>query len=1838
MKQDSKRPTDPDDLRRRAEERLKSQLRTVPDVAAAVNDQRLIHELRIAQIELELQNEELRESRAAAEEGRARYAELYDFAPVGYVTLTLDGTIVESNLASARLLGCERTRLRGTRLEVYVETADRPVVSDFLQRVFSNPAESTCEVTLSSSDRPARIIQIDATVSRTAQECHAVLIDITEHKRSDATLRESESSLRAIFDTEPECVKLLGPNCALLEMNRAGLLMIEADSFEQVRGQSMLELVLPEYRPAFAALSDNALRGESGILEFEIHGLQGKHRWLQSHVAPYRDSAGNIVAVLGITLDITLRRQSLNLLAHERSILEFIARGAAEIDVLLNLVLSHERLFPGMIASVLLVEKGGLKIRHVTAPGLPAEFVQAIDGAEIGPHAGSCGTAAFTGKTVVVADIATDELWKDWREVALQHGLRACWSVPIMSSTKEIYGTFAVYRHMIGEPSEMELSAIESSARLAAIAIERRRTERSLRESETRFSKVFRASPEAMVIAELPAGRIIDVNDSFVAQTGFHRDEAIGRSTLDLNLWEDVRQREQLYADLRDTSSVRQFEAVLRIKSGELRIVEFSGVRVELDGRPCVVTISRDITARRRAEALLSEREQQLRLFVEHSPAAIAMFDRDMRYLVNSRRWLTDYGLGEQVLDGRSHYDVFPDLPEDWKAVHRKCLNGAIESCEEDSFVRPDGITEWLRWEIRPWQTAKGEVGGLIIFSEVITARKLAEEKLRLSEARFRRIVESDLMGMLFWTDTGEVTEANNAFLRIIGYSREDLLAGRVNWRKLTPPEFANLDDHALREIEASGSCTPFEKEYLHRNGSRVPVLIGRTAIPEQPGQGVAFVIDITDRKRAEEAARKSQELVKDIVNSVDGIVWEADVNTFRFTFVSEQAERILGYPLERWTTEPTFWRDHIHPEDRDAAVEFCVNSTRRGESHEFEYRMLSADGREVWLKDIVTVMSQDGVPVKLRGIMVDITDRKRIDAALIESERHFRELFEQATDGILVCDSQLNFVDVNESICRMLGYTRDELLAMHAATIIAPEERARVASEVDRLADGRAVQSEWWLQRKDGTEFLGEVAAKRLPDGRLQTFVRDITERRQAEELIRASEERFATVFRSSPVGISISTFEEGVFLDVNEAFLEIVGYSRAEVLGRSSLDLSYWIDPDNRRGLVEALKNDGSVKNREVKFRRKDGSIGDSLRSLERITISGKDCILTILNDITERKQIQEALLQSEKNYKVLVDGAIEGVVLHQDRIIRFANPSAARIFGFENSQQMLGLDALQTLVAPEDRRRINERYDLLNQGHDLPLVTGWRSQHQDGTSVRIQSSGSRVQWNGRPAILGFYIDVTEQYQAEVALRDSELRLRMIVQASNVGLWDWNLVTDEVYYSPEWKSQLGYLEDEVGDTFQEWKKRVHPDDLPAALTVASDFREGRNDQYDIEFRMRHKDGSWRWILSRADILCDAVGRPIRMMGCHVDITARKLIEESLRQSQEQYKILVEGAIEAIVLHQDMIIRFANPAAARTFGFEHPYEMVGLHFIETFVVPEDRLRLQERTANVLRGEAIPVITGWRALCRNGKTKRLQSCASLVNWNGRPASLGFHIDITEQYQAEEELRLSRERLETLSRQLIATQENERRHLARELHDEIGQMLTGIKLNLRMLQQPEQAVSLESIVPETIKLVDETVQQVRNLALELRPSMLDDLGLLAALRWCLDRQARLAGFVATLVAESSDRKISPDIATACYRVAQECLTNISRHAHAHNVRVELHHRETELELLVSDDGSGFDVAAARYRAAQGQSLGLLGMEERVELVGGRFEITSAPSEGTTMRALFPLKGSPEGLEE
>ncbi len=260
---------------------------------------------------------------------------------------------------------------------------------------------------------------------------------------------------------------------------------------------------------------------------------------------------------------------------------------------------------------------------------------------------------------------------------------------------------------------------------------ERKRIEETLRDSEIKYRSIFENIPDVSFQTSLD-GMIIETSPSSLTQMGFNREELIGKPVL--SLYHNPADRERPFQILTETGEVKDYEVRLNSRLSDPAYFSLSArLILKPDGTPGHIDgMVRNITERKRIDAELAERKEQMALFIEHSPAALAMFDTEMRYIAVSRRYMKDYKLGEQQVVGRWHYDLFPETPQHRRDMHQRCLQGYIDKVDENSSVRPDGSLEWYRWEIRPWHKASGEIGGIIMFTEVITERKRAEEQIRL--------------------------------------------------------------------------------------------------------------------------------------------------------------------------------------------------------------------------------------------------------------------------------------------------------------------------------------------------------------------------------------------------------------------------------------------------------------------------------------------------------------------------------------------------------------------------------------------------------------------------------------------------------------------------------------------------------------------------------------------------------------------------------------------------------------------------------------------------------------------------------------------------------------------------------------------------------------------------------------------------------------------------------------------------------------------------------------------------------------------------------------------------
>jgi PAS domain S-box-containing protein len=587
--------------------------------------------------------------------------------------------------------------------------------------------------------------------------------------------------------------------------------------------------------------------------------------------------------------------------------------------------------------------------------------------------------------------------------------------------------------------------------------------------------------------------------------------------------------------------------------------------------------------------------------------------------------------------------------------------------------------------------------------------------------------------------------------------------------------------------------------------------------------------------------------------------------------------------------------------------------------------------------------------------------------------------------------------------------------------------------------------------------------------------------------------------------------------------------------------------------------------------------------------------------------------------ERHRRLVESSPDGILIVEDERVTFVNPAAVHLFGVNDANQLLGRP-FGDLLATESNASVREHL-LRRQAGETAQSWDVMIVRPDGTVRDISLTGAQMDEDGERAVQVIARDVTEQKDAERALRESEERLALAVAGAQEGVWDWNLETNAVVYSTRWKQMLGYSDEEIEPHVSAWERLAHPDDKARADRANESVARAERSTYEAEFRLRHKDGHYVHVLSRGFPVRREPGGPVvRIVGTHLDLTERKRAEASLRENEERLKLAFAGAQEGVWdwnLETGAVVYSSRWKEMLGYADDEIEPHIGAW--ERLLHPEDMERARQVNESVAQG-ASTYEGEFRLRHKDGHYVQVLSRGYPVRRDpGGPIVriVGTHFDLTERKRAEAE----RTRTEVLTR-LVLAQEDERRRIAREMHDQFGEQLTALSLGIRGLRDAcgdndalrAQVDSIEAIAQRIDRDVDDLVW-------ELRPTALDDLGLRAALANYVQAWSTRVGISATLHTSGLlDDRLSSDAETALYRIAQEALTNVAKHAKAANVEIILERRTDSVLLIIEDDGVGFDPATA---GAAGQGFGVLGMHERAGLAGATLEIESSPGQGTTV---------------
>jgi PAS domain S-box-containing protein len=584
------------------------------------------------------------------------------------------------------------------------------------------------------------------------------------------------------------------------------------------------------------------------------------------------------------------------------------------------------------------------------------------------------------------------------------------------------------------------------------------------------------------------------------------------------------------------------------------------------------------------------------------------------------------------------------DLPITFRTVER--VRAGYKDESEVRLVVQSGEVRWVRYLTQPVRDGAGRVTGFVGAAQDVHERKRAELALRESEARFRSVVESNMIGIGFWDAEGRLTDPNDALLRMTGHTREEFASGRVGWHDLTPPEHRPRDEKALAQIRATGSCDPYEKEYVRKDGSRVPVLIGGGGF-EGRDRGPFFALDVSALKRAERDAPRSEPFYRLLAEAVPGMAWSASTAD-GLDYLSRRWEEYTGLSLGQ--IRATGWESPHHPDEVAGIRERFLEAARTGRPFEMEFRYRRHDGLYRWfLGRQVPIPDPDGRGLRWVGTFIDIDDRKRAEAALRESEGRFARFMQHLPGLAWIKDAQGRYAYANGAAVNAFGKPRAELYGQTDEEVFPPATAAQFKENDRKALAGAGVRVVETLGHPDGALHHSLVSKFPIPgpDGGsalVGGMAIDITEEVRTRAVLEESEERFRATFEQAAVGIA-HVGPDGRWLRVNRKLCDIVGYGPDELLALTFQDITHPDDLEADLAQVRRLLA-GEIETYAMQKRyfRKDGSLVwiNLTVALVRTPQGRPKYFISVVEDITGRRRAEAASARRSEQVRRLAEVA--------------------------------------------------------------------------------------------------------------------------------------------------------------------------------------------------------------------------------------------------------------------------------------------------------------------------------------------------------------------------------------------------------------------------------------------------------------------------------------------------------------------------------------------------------------------------------------------------------------------
>ena len=1066
----------------------------------------------------------------------------------------------------------------------------------------------------------------------------------------------------------------------------------------------------------------------------------------------------------------------------------------------------------------------------------------------------------------------------------------------------------------------------------------------------------------------------------------------------------------------------------------------------------------------------------------------------------------------------------------------------------------------------------------------------------------------------------------NQRMAEMLGYQPDEIIGRPVT-------DFLDAAEKAARssvvEQYRAGISGQAERVLLRKDGQPIWTLVSANPLFGDDGVyrgAFAVMTDLTQRKATEAALRLTRFSLDE---SIESVIWCDDKG--KILDANRRTLEVLGY---------------THGELMDKPVRTV-----------FRPSLLGMSWSKLWekLKDesaITTQCSQrrkDGTrfPVEAHANYVcfegrdyacffarDISERQASEVAVRESEERYRQVFQQSFDGIVITASTREITDVNASAISTIGYAKEELVGSTAEMFVIPAQREALYDLRSELNVSDVILREWQLMRKDGVIVDIEASNRKLSDDSIMTVLRDITERKRSQRERDRSQRMLVQAEEIADLGSWEVDLTNKDALWSNQCY-RIFGIPEGTPLRIDSpVPFFHPDDQEIRRNSWNHAVEVSGVMDYEHRIIRSDGSIR-TLWAKGHVEYSEDGEPIRVIGtslDITDRKSVEQELQDRESRLRLLnhiATGVTAGMGIKDSirntlHLLANAFEGNRCTYSFvENNSQVTVFRSVAPPGMPDirgtqwDLKDAPDYLDTLKSGQPLVIEN----------TLKDESLSPYPEDFAHTRTVAVVVSPVRHGQTLVGL--------LTLESPNEKQWSQHEISTVV----EVGEYLGIAMREARADVSRRQAMEEIRRLNADLhyQVEAQTAELRYANAQLEKRIQEHRIAEELILQRNKelSLLNSLSTAVRSSPALSD-----RLKDIARLLQSEYK---DSAGCIFTYNQNT----ADIRLRRSWGLgrealkaitENPWRLCSIaKAVESRKAHLAHIHLQ--VDDIDETHAFPFLHDIHSSITIPLAAEGETHGAIVLMHRHAAAIGdqeleFFETLGQQIGSAiqnavlfAQVEDSRDRLRALSKRIVDVQEEERRHIARELHDEIGQMLTGINYTIeRAILNPD-IMDMQAL-REAQDLVRYLLQQVRDISLDLRPAMLDDLGLLPAIEWFLARYQTQTGVEVAFECSGSRKRYTPEIETAAYRIVQEALTNAARHAQVKEVRVRLYRERYRLHVQVEDDGLGFNVDEALNAGA---SSGLAGMQERVQLLGGKLDILSGSAQGTTVSASLPQIG-------